>query len=287
MPEISWKFVGKPYDLNSILTPDQVWEVLDLPPQEVRLALNSLIQALNSVEEGNSGADNLGMAPIPEIDESADTVQSIVEAFVSRLQSVTDGNSGGDFVKLTEVTGLTGDTVQALIESLKAYVDSQSSAQSEALSVHKSSADHDARYHTKEELVPYLRGGDTLIKYEVFKIINSNNGDGTFTYQDKNKNLHTGDLTEEGYQIFTLLEGNYDIGQNRIEATVNDTLQRSKASGGLEEIDETHVALTMPEGAGAEITFKYYERVGITGTGLIILSEEKPPDSYFWFEEVG
>jgi len=140
--------------------------------------------------------------------------------------------------------------------------------------------------YTKGELAPFLRGGDTLIVYEVFSIVNSNNGNGTFTYKDKNNNNIIGTLNVSGYQIFTLLEGDYMINQNRINMTINDTLQRSTASGGLLEIDATHVALTSPEGAGAEITIQYFERVGITGTGLIIQGTVEPPSGFVWYKEV-
>ena len=55
-------------------------------------------------------------------------------------------------------------------------------------------------------------------------------------------------MTEDGYQVFELTQGNYDLEKNRVEIIVNDTLRRSVVSGGVEEIDETHVALTQPEG---------------------------------------
>lgn len=152
MPPITWKFTGKPYDLNSILNPDEVWAMLDLPPEEVRQALNSLIEALNSAEDGSSGADNLGMTPIPAISASLNTTQAIVEAFITRLQSVVDGASGADFIGATAISGLTGSTVQALMESLKNYIDTKDTAQTTALNNHKGSTDHDSRYYTETEL---------------------------------------------------------------------------------------------------------------------------------------
>lgn len=123
----------------------------------------------------------------------------------------------------------------------------------------------DANYYTKTELDGYLRDGDTVIKYEVFTITSSNNDDGTFTYQDANGNDIVGTLTAEGYQTFELQLGHFVVGENRIEATINDTLTRSVASGGLREETETSVTLTVPEGNGAEITFKYFERIGLMG----------------------
>ena len=57
--------------------------------------------------------------------------------------------------------------------------------------------------------------------------------------------------------------------------------------GGLVEVDTTHVALTVPEGAGAEITIKYFQKIGITGTGLIVVSPTQPASGFVWFEVVG
>jgi len=54
MDEISWKFTGKPWALNSYpLTPDEVWAKLDLGAEEVRTALNTLSTLLGSTSEDN------------------------------------------------------------------------------------------------------------------------------------------------------------------------------------------------------------------------------------------
>ena len=98
-----------------------------------------------------------------------------------------------------------------------------------------------------------------------------------------------GDLGENGEQIFNLVTGYYDVGLNRIEAMINDTLRRSVASGGLEEISSTQISLTSPEGSGAEITFKYYERVGMAAEYNIKMSATKPPfndGKNMWFEVI-
>lgn len=150
---------------------------------------------------------------------------------------------------------------------------------------HRESSDHDYRYYTRQELTPWLRGGDTTIKEEVFNIINPNNGDGTFTYETQGMQV-VGELTEEGHQIFGLLDGIYALGMNRLEVIINDTLRRSVASGGIEEIDIDRVALTSPEGAGAEITIKYYERLGIAAEYNVVVGPDKPPQNEgknMWF----
>ena len=51
------------------------------------------------------------------------------------------GTYGADYVNSSGVTGLTGDTVQELLEALKSYIDT-----------HKTSTDHDSRYYTEAEI---------------------------------------------------------------------------------------------------------------------------------------
>lgn len=134
----------------------------------------------------------------------------------------------------------------------------------------------DDRYYTKSDLTPFLRGGDTLIREEVYIIVNSNNGDGTFTYSS-NGNQYVDSLSPEGYQIFTLRDGVYSLGLNRVEIIINDTLRRSVKSGGVMEIDDTHVALTQPEGTGAEVTIRYYERIGMSAEYNLKMGNAVPP----------
>lgn len=140
--------------------------------------------------------------------------------------------------------------------------------------------------YTKTELDPYLSGGDTVIKEEIFTIVSSDNGDQTFTYSNSDSENVIGTLTAEGYQVFTLEDGTYALDSNHIEILIGDTLRRSKKSGGLIEIDDTHVALTVPEGNGAEITIKYFERIGLMGEHAIT-HEEGGADTISGLVQVG
>lgn len=143
------------------------------------------------------------------------------------------------------------------------------------------------QYYTKDELAQYLQGGDTSVGIEVFTIVSSDNGDGTFTYNNGTTDI-VGQLTTKGYQVFTLANGTYDLGQNRVEAYINDTLHRSAASGGLVEIAPDKVALTQPADVGTEITIKYYERISLGGEQSIVLSTIQPQRtanrSILWFK---
>lgn len=141
---------------------------------------------------------------------------------------------------------------------------------------------------TKEELIPFLQGGDTEIMVEIFNIVAGNNGDGTFTYETDGQQI-TGELTPEGWQIFKLKKGHFIPHKNRLEVTIDDHSHRSEASGGVIEIDETTFVLTMPESAGVEVTVKYYERIGAAAEYNIRVSptSQKPPNvdkTIMWFE---
>jgi len=145
---------------------------------------------------------------------------------------------------------------------------------------------HDERYYTKLELDRYLQGGDTIIKIEVFEIVSGNLGDGTFSYKDSDGVVHVQPLAEDGSQYFTLQKGRYTLGENRIEAIINDTLIRSVASGGLTEIDPSNIRLNDPQGAGAEITFKYFERIGFAPNNGVVVSKTNPGANMIWYQVV-
>ncbi|MBO0959568.1 hypothetical protein J1P26_07450 [Neobacillus sp. MM2021_6] len=79
-------FTKKVADLSDrpSLNPSELKAQFDAAPDEVRVNLNKLIDALKKTEAGDSGAKNIGM---------------------------------------TTITGLTGTDVQTLLESLKTYID--------------------------------------------------------------------------------------------------------------------------------------------------------------------
>lgn len=147
---------------------------------------------------------------------------------------------------------------------------------------------HDELYYrkndvfTKKEIAPFIKGGDTNIKYEVYTVdepfIEGLEGaQPTFTYHDYNNAQYVGTIGGSGEQIFELKQGSIILGLNRIEATINDTLTRSVASGGLIEVDTTHVALSDRYERGTEVTFKYYERLDIQGQYQVYVGDEQPP----------
>lgn len=148
---------------------------------------------------------------------------------------------------------------------------------------------HDDRYLTKSQLAPYLQGGDTVIRMEVFTIVTSNDGNGTFKYRNRYGVEKTGTIGGSGEQIFKLEDGEYLVAMNHMKATINDTLQRSVVSGGLVEVSPTFVGLVTPEGPGTEITIEYFQRIGVSGEHNIIYGPTTPPPTdgdTMWFKVV-
>lgn len=172
------------------------------------------------------------------------------------------------------IKAITGNVTwhQAPLSNIKTLFETLTSHTSNKNNPHKVEADQ-INVYTKDELLPFLISGDTEIQYDVFTIVNADNGDGTFSYTVDGDSI-SGELTEEGYQKFILRNGMYKVGADRIEAWVNDTLHRSVASGGLIEVgldntDSYQIILSMPIGNGSEVTFKYYERIGMAGKHAI------------------
>ena len=141
-------------------------QYFDSSPDELKTALNGLIDDLLAIGDGNSGADNIGATTVTGI--VGNTVQTILENIKAlidtksnssdvytkaelnagqlnnlyytetelnngqldtryytetELGSTVDNTSGADKIGATTVTGLVGNTVQALLEALKVAID--------------------------------------------------------------------------------------------------------------------------------------------------------------------
>lgn len=217
-----------------------------------------------------------------QFDQNNKDIVDKVNEVITSLNQLFGSSDGANLVQASAISGLSGSTVQALLNSLKLFVDAHINNKNNPHAVTPAQLN----VYTKQEIDPYLRGGDTIIREETFTIKSSNNNDGTFTYTNSGNVDIIGNLDANGGQIFTFVTGKYELGSNRVDAIVNDTLHRSVSSGGLLEIDDSHVCLTSPEGNGSEITFRYFERIGITGSGLTVISPNRPSSSMVWFKVV-
>lgn len=138
---------------NQADTPNVAASVLkgqwDTQGNELKTTVNNLIIALEKTTL-TSGAEQIGSLAIADL--TGTTIHAQLLSLRNQLKSIVDGFSGADFIAATAIAGLTGGTVQALLEALKSYADLKDTAQTTALTTHKTSSDHDGRYFTETEL---------------------------------------------------------------------------------------------------------------------------------------
>lgn len=60
-------------------------------------------------------------------DGSPEELRQKHNGLIDDLQSTTDSSSGADNIGVTSITGISGNTVQSVLEGLKAYIDSKTS----------------------------------------------------------------------------------------------------------------------------------------------------------------
>jgi hypothetical protein len=117
MQDFTFKHSEQTDALYTQYTAQQIKALFDSRGDELRVALNLLVDALNST----SGAGNIGTNTIQDVDGT--NIQEMLKSVRDKLKSKADGSSGADYVNATPVDGLTGETVQAILEALKSYQD--------------------------------------------------------------------------------------------------------------------------------------------------------------------
>ena len=103
---------------------------------------------------------------------------------------------------------------------------------------------------------------DTSLHVETFTITSLDNGDGTFTYVNEDGEQRYKQFDNNGY-IFELEHGSYIPGRNHLTVVLDDVLERSVVSGGIEELDSIRFKLLEKIPVGTELTVKYINWVRI------------------------
>ena len=98
---------------------------------------------------------------------------------------------------------------------------------------------------------------DTKLVTEIYTIVNPDEGNGNFSCKDGDGNTRHFPLTNEGYHVFYLEKGSYQMRRNQISVMIDDCLYRSQSSGGLTELSETKIILNEKLVTGQEITITY------------------------------
>lgn len=128
---------------------------------------------------------------------------------------------------------------------------------------------------------------DTKVVTEIFTIVNPNEGNGHFSCTNQNGDMRHFELTNEGY-VFQLEQGSYQMGRNQLEVTIDDCLNRSASSGGIEEASSTKVILKDALVAGQEIAIRYGNVLRIGNPyPRVFISKSKPENAEvgdFWVD---
>lgn len=215
-----------------------------------------------------------------EFDQNNLDIQDKLNEFITSINTIIDNTIDLQTI-VVEANDKADATVIALedealrLDASDALLSNRIDESNTFLNVHKNSSDHDSRYYTKESanftFVSKSEVDTTVgvkVNSEVFRIVNADIGDGTFSYLDSNNNIIVGNR-DVNYQYFTLQTSDYTVGENRISAIVNDTLHRTSISGGLVEVNSTIVGVSA-EASGAEITINYFSINGSLGSSIIV-----------------
>ena len=120
---------------------------------------------------------------------------------------------------------------------------------------------------------------DTKLVTEIYTITNADEGDGHFCCTNKaGQNRHF-PLTDDGYPVFYLEEGSYQMLRNQISLMIDDCLYRSVASGDLTELGETRIQLNEQLKAGQKVTITYSNVVRIGNPYPRIFINNNEPDA--------
>lgn len=129
---------------------------------------------------------------------------------------------------------------------------------------------------------------DTKLVTEIYTIVNPDEGDGNFSCKDGDGNTRHFPLTNEGYHVFYLEKGSYQMRRNQISVMIDDCLYRSVASGDLTELGETRVQLNEQLKAGQKVTITYSNVVRIGNPYPRIFINDNEPDvaevGDFWID---
>ena len=129
---------------------------------------------------------------------------------------------------------------------------------------------------------------DTKLVTEIYTIVNPDEGNGNFSCKDVDGNTRHFPLTNEGYPVFYLEKGSYQMQRNQISVMIDDCLYRSQSSGGLTELGETRIQLNEQLKAGQEVTIMYSNVVRIGNPYPRIFINDNEPDvsevGDFWLD---
>ena len=272
------------FDVNNREFQEKINELVDL-----------LNVAYTPKEGATSGAEMLSMKPIApfEFEEGAN-IQDFLEQLIERLQNIQRGTSGAELIGSPSITGIEGTTVydqllsvDAILRNLNMIVEqlkTSSTTLNNQLATHK----HNDVYYTKAEMDAVLSQRDTTVHGDVFTIVSIGTDNTTFTYRDNKGSSHTSTIDAQGSMLFTLSK-TYEPNANMLTVIVDDVLHLSAISGGLIEVSESQFKTTTALKVGQELTCRYSKRTRIGSEYSLSYGTTQPASSSnadIWFKVV-
>lgn len=142
---------SEPDNLNSKYTGEQIKDLLMKNPEHLKKFIEELIDKLNSTTDGASGADNIGATALNGI--TGATVQTILEALKAHVD-LNDETLQDNIDTLENAlnSNLGASFVGGSVAGLTGTtVQALLTALKSYIDTHKNSADHDGRYYTETE----------------------------------------------------------------------------------------------------------------------------------------
>lgn len=139
---------------------------------------------------------------------------------------------------------------------------------------------------------------DSQFTDEFFKIITTDNGDGTFTYENERGERRTKPVIKDKGYVFELDKGTYLNGRNHLEVTIDGVLLRTVPNKGIEELSEVRFILCDTLEVGQEVSVRYIQWVrignpwprifmnqGINPETGVEIAPETAKEGDFWLKE--
>ena len=112
------------------------------------------IAAFTKLIESLADKPNLGSTTLLKqyFDSSPDELKTALNGLIDDLLAIGDGTSGADNIGATTVTGIVGNTVQTILENIKALIDTKSNSADVYTKVELNAGQLNNLYYTETEL---------------------------------------------------------------------------------------------------------------------------------------
>lgn len=103
--------------------------------------INAFLSTISDLSDQPNAVDGLTSTQLKSrFDQNPEALRIALNSLIDNLLNITDNDSGSDNIGLTTISGISGNTVQSFLESLKIYIDGLNSSQTSNLNSHINNA---------------------------------------------------------------------------------------------------------------------------------------------------